>query len=238
MQVESTLDSAQQEQAPDTETPEPQVDPVDSELEQLRSEIDQNRRGASRKITEMSQTQSGLEDQVQLRDEQIAQLQQQLQYSQQQANNNNYSDDDGQSQINRAVQEMAPRVLEMEQRLQDYQNREQEDVKVTEMQKQFGVSVEDARLAKQFFDEGDIQKGYRLLELNSIRNKRKGNAPASSGTAAPPPSATSNSTRPAPDTGTADVIAQMESGQISPAERRRILAANPELLNEIQKRRG
>ena len=133
MQVESTLDSAQQEQASDTETPEPQADPVDSELDQLRSELDQNRRGASRKITEMSQTQSGLEDQVRLRDEQIAQLQQQLQHSQQQSNYN-YSDDDGQSQINRAVQEMAPRFLEMEQRLQDYQNREQVDQKVTEMQ--------------------------------------------------------------------------------------------------------
>ena len=34
MQVESTLDSAQQQQASDTETPEPQADPVDSELDQ------------------------------------------------------------------------------------------------------------------------------------------------------------------------------------------------------------
>ena len=237
MQVESTLDSAQQEQASDTETPEPQADPVDSELEQLRSELDQNRRGASRKITEMSQTQSGLENQVRLRDEQIAQLQQQLQHSQQQSNYN-YSDDDGQSQINRAVQEMAPRFLEMEQRLQEYQNREQVDQKVTEMQQQFGVSADDARLAKQFFDQGEIQKGYRLLELNSIRNKRKTAAPAAQGTAAPPPSPTSNITTSAPDTGTADVVDQMESGQISPAERRRILASNPELLNEIQKRRG
>ena len=237
MQVESTLDSAQQEQASDTETPEPQADPVDSELEQLRSELDQNRRGASRKITEMSQTQSGLEDQVRLRDEQIAQLQQQLQHSQQQSNYK-YSDADGQSQINRAVQEMAPRFLEMEQRLQEYQNREQVDQKVTEMQQQFGVSVDDARLAKQFFDQGEIQKGYRLLELNSIRNKRKTAAPAAQGTAAPPPSPTSNTTTSAPETGTADVVDQMESGQISPAERRRILASNPELLNEIQKRRG
>ena len=237
MQVESTLDSAQQQQASDTETPEPQADPVDSELEQLRSELDQNRRGASRKITEMSQTQSGLEDQVRLRDEQIAQLQQQLQHSQQQSNYN-YSDDDGQSQINRAVQEMAPRFLEMEQRLQDYQNREQVDQKVTEMQQQFGVSADDARLAKQFFDQGEIQKGYRLLELNSIRNNRKTAAPAAQGTAAPPPSPTSNTTTSAPETGTADVVDQMESGQISPAERRRILASNPELLNEIQKRRG
>ena len=237
MQVESTLDSAQQQQASDTETPEPQADPVDSELEQLRSELDQNRRGASRKITEMSQTQSGLEDQVRLRDEQIAQLQQQLQHSQQQSNYN-YSDDDGQSQINRAVQEMAPRFLEMEQRLQDYQNREQVDQKVTEMQQQFGVSADDARLAKQFFDQGEIQKGYRLLELNSIRNKRKTAAPAAQGTAAPPPSPPSNTTTSAPEPGTADVVDQMESGQISPAERRRILASNPELLNEIQKRRG
>ena len=237
MQTESTLDSNLEDQASDTEAPPQQVDPEETELQQLRGEIDQQRRGADRKITEMNQARSGLESQVQLKDQQIAQLQQQLQYSQQQSTDN-YSEDDGQSRINQAVQEMAPRFIEMEQRLQDYQQREQTDAKVVEIQQQFGVSIEDARLAKGFFDAGEIQKGYRLLELNSIRNKRKGSAPTNQGTAAPPPSATSNTTRPAPDTGTADLVEQMESGQMSSADKMRILAANPDLLDEIHKRRG
>jgi hypothetical protein len=235
MQVESNLDSTSEE-APDVETPEPEVDPVDTELSQLRGELDQQRNNASQKITELGEARSGLEQQVQLKDQQIAQLQQQLQHSQQ-PSNYEYSEDEGQARINQAVQEMAPRFIEMEQRLQGYQQREQEDAKVTEMQQQFGVSVEDARLAKKFFDDGEIQKGYRLLELNSIRNKRKEAAPQRD-TAAPPPSATSNSTRPAPATDTADLVSQMESGQMSFSEKSRILAANPDLLNEIQKRRG
>ncbi len=237
MQSESILDSTLADQASEAEAPQPEVDPEETELQQLRGEIDQQRKGADRKITELNQAQSGLEQQVQLRDEQIAQLQQQLQHSQQQPTHN-YSDDDGQARINQAVQEMAPRFIEMEQRLQGYQQREQADAKVTEIQQQFGVSAEDARIAKGFFDDGEIQKGYRLLELNSIRNKRKESAPTTQGTAAPPPSATSNSTRPAPETGTADLVDQMESGQMSFSEKSRILAANPDLLGEIQKRRG
>ena len=237
MQTESTLDSTLESQASDTETPSQEVDPEETELQQLRGEIDQQRKGADRKITEMNQAQSGLENQVQLRDNQIAQLQQQLQHSQQQATGN-YSEDDGQARINQAVEMMAPRFVEMEQRLEGYQQREQTDAKVTEIQQQFGVSVEDARLAKDFFDEGEIGKGYRVLELNTRRNKRKEAAPANQGTAAPPPSATSNTTRAAPNTGTADLVDQMESGQMSFAEKSRILAANPDLLNEIQKRRG
>ena len=237
MLTESNLDTPSAE-APDAETPEPEVDPVDTELQQLRGELDQQRNHASQKITELGEARSGLEQQVHLKDQQIAQLQQQLQQVQQ-PSNYDYSEDEGQARINHAVQEMAPRFIEMEQRLQDYQQREQADAKVSEIQKKFGVSAEDARLAKGFFDDGEIQKGYRLLELNSIRNKRKEAAPqANRDTAAPPPSATSNSTRPAPATDTADLVSQMESGQMSFSEKSRILAANPDLLNEIQKRRG
>ena len=235
MLPESNLDTPSAE-APDAETPEPEVDPVDTELQQLRGELDQQRNHASQKITELGEARSGLEQQVHLKDQQIAQLQQQIQQVQQ-PSNYDYSEDEGQARINHAVQEMAPRFIEMEQRLQDYQQREQADAKVSEIQKQFGVSAEDARLAKGFFDDGEIQKGYRLLELNSIRNKRKEAAPQRD-TAAPPPSATSNSTRPAPATDTADLVSQMESGQMSFSEKSRILAANPDLLNEIQKRRG
>jgi len=237
MLAESNLDTPSAE-APDAETPEPEVDPVDTELSQLRGELDQQRNNASQKITELGEARSGLEQQVHLKDQQIAQLQQQIQQVQQ-PSNYDYSEDEGQARINQAVQEMAPRFVEMEQRLHGYQQREQEDAKVSEIQKQFGVSVEDARLAKGFFDDGEIQKGYRLLELNSIRNKRKEAAPQTSrDTAAPPPSATSNSTRTAPTTDTADLVEQMESGQMSFSEKSRILAANPDLLNEIQKRRG
>ena len=201
------------------------VDPIEAELNTLRDNLDKQRLNASQKITSMGQEKADLQAQLQQQQAEIAQLKA-----------GGYTDTQPQEDdlFQRAVREMAHEIVDLKRVQSESQQAAAAETKIQELQKQFGVSVEDAKLISEYNESGDFASAYRVAELNNIRNRRKTEQAGQRATAgAPLPQARANtSSKPTP-VSEGELADQLE--RMSPTERASAIAKNPDLLQLLRR---
>ena len=201
------------------------VDPIEAELNTLRDNLDKQRLNASQKITSMGQEKADLQAPLQQQQAEIAQLKA-----------GGYTDTQPQEDdlFQRAVREMAHEIVDLKRVQSESQQAAAAETKIQELQKQFGVSVEDAKLISEYNESGDFASAYRVAELNNIRNRRKTEQAGQRATAgAPLPQARANtSSKPTP-VSEGELADQLE--RMSPTERASAIAKNPDLLQLLRR---
>tara|TARA_R100000808_G_C2153439_1_gene163651 strand:+ start:4183 stop:4857 length:675 start_codon:yes stop_codon:yes gene_type:complete len=202
------------------------VDPIDAELTTLRENLEKQRLNASQKITSMGQENSDLQAQLQAQQAEINQLRSGVPSDTQ--------PDVDLSLLTRGYQEISNELVDMRKREVQRDQASAVNQQIQNLQKQFGVSAEDAQLINDYNQSGDFQSAYRVAELNSIRNRRKTEqADQRAAAGAPLPQARRANTSSKPQVSESELADQLEN--MSPTDRASAIAKNPDLLQILRR---
>ena len=216
---EQPIETTPQEGTTVTEDSSEPVDPIDAELSTLREKMDSQNNKAKQKITEMGQDRADLKAQLESQQAEIDNLRR-----------GGYADNQPQEEdvYQRAVREIAHEIVELKTQQAQRDEAQAVDSRITKLQQQFGVSVEDAQLIHDYNTQGDFESAYKVANLNSQRNQRKQNqAQQRASAGAPLPQARSNTSSP-PQVSEGDLREKL--AKMSPTERASAVAVNPDLL--------
>ena len=219
---EQPIETTPQEGTTVTEDSSEPVDPIEAELSTLREKMDSERLTAKQKITEMGQDRADLKAQLESQQAEIDNLRR-----------GGYADNQPQEEdvYQRAVREMAHEIVDLKTQQAQRDEAQAVDSRITKLQQQFGVSVEDAQLIHDYNIQGDFESAYKVANLNSQRNQKKQNQAQQRASAGEPlPQARSNTSTP-PQVSEGDLREKL--AKMSPTERASAVAANPDLLQYL-----
>ena len=225
---------------------------ITAELEQLRKQADHG----NRKITELGQTKSLLQQELSSRDARIQALENQI-YAvsqQQQASNNtaaeadNYDSyydqpaataptDEKSKLYQQATEELVTEFTKLQGEVNQLKGHRKQVSRSKELVDNFGLTEEDAQAALKYRDSGDDVNFAKVIQLGSVHNRARAEKKQLRNEAigatrqvatggASPSGATANSDQQADD---------ILTGKVNQQGVARMLADNPDLLDKLSK---
>ena len=251
--VSSSENSAEINDTPDQSTVDHQ-DPespgaINAELEQLRKQADHG----NRKITELGQTKSMLQQELSSREARIQALENQIYAVQANANGaaantdsyDSYYDqpaatpqtDEKAKLYQQATEELVTEFTKLQGEVNQLKGHRQQVSRSKELMDNFGLTEEDAQAALKYRDSGDDVNFAKVIQLGTVHNRaraeKKQMRHAASGATrqvatggASPSRATVNSDQQADD---------ILTGKVNQQGVARMLADNPDLLDKLSK---
>ena len=251
--VSSSENSAEINDTPDQSTVDHQ-DPespgaINAELEQLRKQADHG----NRKITELGQTKSMLQQELSSRDARIQALENQIYAVQDNANcaaantdsYDSYYDqpaatpptDEKAKLYQQATEELVTEFTKLQGEVNQLKGHRQQVSRSKELMDNFGLTEEDAQAALKYRDSGDDVNFAKVIQLGSVHNRARAEKKQMRNEAigatrqvatggASPSRATVNSDQQADD---------ILTGKVNQQGVARMLADNPDLLDKLSK---
>ena len=223
---------------------------ITAELEQLRKQADHG----NRKITELGQTKSMLQQELSSRDARIQALENQIYAVQANtngaaaSNNDSYDSyydqpaatpqtDEKSKLYQQATEELVTEFTKLQGEVNQLKGHRQQVSRSKELIDNFGLTEEDAQTALKYRDSGDDVNFAKVIQLGSVHNRARAEKKqmrneaigatrqvATGGTS--PSSATANSDQQADD---------ILTGKVNQQGVARMLADNPDLLDKLSK---
>lgn len=251
--VSSSENSAEINDTPDQSTVDHQdpesPDAINAELEQLRKQADHG----NRKITELGQTKSMLQQELSSRDARIQALENQIYAVQANANSaaantdsyDSYYDqpaatsptDEKAKLYQQATEELVTEFTKLQGEVNQLKGHRQQVSRSKELMDNFGLTEEDAQAALKYRDSGDDVNFAKVIQLGSVHNRARAEKKQMRNEAigatrqvatggASPSRATVNSDQQADD---------ILTGKVNQQGVARMLADNPDLLDKLSK---
>ena len=251
--VSSSEISAEISETPDQSTVDHQdpesPDAITAELEQLRKQADHG----NRKITELGQTKSMLQQELSSRDARIQALENQIYAVQANANGaaantesyDSYYDqpaatpptDEKAKLYQQATEELVTEFTKLQGEVNQLKGHRQQVSRSKELIDNFGLTEEDAQAALKYRDSGDDVNFAKVIQLGSVHNRARAEKKQMRNEAigatrqvatggASPSRATVNSDQQADD---------ILTGKVNQQGVARMLADNPDLLDKLSK---